>query len=261
MVSFLSPSDVSVRFPGTDAIELSGIEGVETIDKDGKPCVVLKINDKELNDFSKMVLRGTKKGHRTVSDLIRDLSLLGAAARSCTPIVCEAAHIALTPSNTYVSEVATFLAHKTLRRLALPKLRAYHAEDILEARLKLKDELQEFKAAILELVWLLHHRTELSGNLSSLSRECDILIDTKITSAVLLLEKAISMHENKKIQRILRATGGAILEIGKSLLTPSLAAALMGGSGALLQLSDGMKDQPPNIQIASFIYKVREKKF
>lgn len=250
-----------MRFPGTDAIELSGIEGVETIDKDGKPCVVLKINDKELNDFSKMVLRGTKKGHRTVSDLIRDLSLLGAAARSCTPIVCEAAHIALTPSNTYVSEVATFLAHKTLRRLALPKLRAYHAEDILEARLKLKDELQEFKAAILELVWLLHHRTELSGNLSSLSRECDILIDTKITSAVLLLEKAISMHENKKIQRILRATGGAILEIGKSLLTPSLAAALMGGSGALLQLSDGMKDQPPNIQIASFIYKVREKKF
>jgi len=261
VVSFFSPSDVPIRFPGTDEIELDGIEGIETIDEEGKKCVVIKTNLKELNNFSRIILRGFKKGNRTLSDMIRDLSIFTAAISSKTPIVCEAAHVALTPSDSHVSETSTFLAHRALQRLALPELRAYHAEDILEARLKLKDELFEFKAAILELVWLLYRHTESPRNLSTLSKECDILIDTKIASAMLLLQKAISEHKNKKIRRILRATGGAVLEIGKSLLAPSFSSILMGGSGALMKFSDGLKTQPPNIQVASFIYKIREKKF
>ncbi len=261
VVSFLSPADAAIRFAGMNEIEIPGIEGFERVDKDGKKFVVPKVSSKELNDLSRMVLKGVKKGERTVSDLIRDISLIGAAAVSRVPIVCEAVPISLTPSSRYVSEVAMFLAHKTLQRLVLPELCAYHTEDILEARLKLKGELQVFKAAILELVWLLHQRTELSNNFTHLSGECDILIDTKITSAVLLLEKAISDHKNKRIRRILRTTGGALLELGKSLLAPTLAGVLMGGSGALLKLSEGLESQEPSIQIASFIYKVRQKLF
>lgn len=261
VVSFLSPADAAARFPEMDDLEIPGIDGVETINKDGKSSVALKINKGELNNFSKMVLHGTKKGQRRVSDLIRDISLFGTAVKSGIPIICEYAHMTLTPSSTYVSEVASFLAHKTVQRLALPELRAYHAEDILEARIKLKSEILEFKASILDLVWELHKRVELNGDQRSLFKECDILIDTKITSAILQLENAISSHENNKIRRILKTTGGVVIELGKSLLTPNMAGALMGGSSALLKLAESMEKQPPTMQVASFIYKVRDKRF
>ena len=56
-------------------------------------------------------------------------------------------------------------------RRALPDLRAYRAEDILEARLKLKGELAGFKAGIRDLVWLLYERNDLSGNLMGIGHD------------------------------------------------------------------------------------------
>ena len=260
-ISFLSPSDVDARFPGSNATELAGIDGFETMEVQGKTSVVAKVDENNLSFASRLILAGFTNGPRTVSSLIRDASLISAAIQSELPIVCEKAHFSLAPTATRVSEVANFLAHRTFQKLALPELRAYHAEDILEARLKLKGELTEFKAGILELVWLLHQRNDLSGDLKGIGRDCDVLIETKIAAAVSSLEQAITKHESRAIRRILRATGGVLMELGKSLISPSITSALVGGSGALMKLSESMETQAPSIQIASFVYKARERKF
>lgn len=260
-VSFLSPSDVDARFPGSSDTELPGINGFERKDINGKSSLVASIDVDKLNHVSRLVLPGFANEPRTLSSVLRDAVLISAAIKSELPIVCEKAHISLTPSATRVSEISNFLAHRTLQKLALPELRAYHAEDILEARLKLKSELDEFKAGILELVWLLHQRKDISGDLRGLGLDCDLLIETKISAALYSLENAIARHESRVIRRILRATGGALLELGKSLLAPSMASALVGGSGALMKVSESLDAQAPTIQIASFIYKAREKNF
>lgn len=260
-ISFISPSDAVARFPGSGDTELPGIEAFEEKIVEGKPCIVVKADVKKLNYVSRLVLGGFSKQSRTVSSVIRDASLVSAAITSKLPIVCENAHITLSPTATRVSEVANFLAHRTFHKLALPELRAYHVDDILEARSKLKSELAEFKVGVLELVWLLHQHNDLRGDLRGLGRDCDVLIETKISAAVLSLEQAIAKHESKAIRRMLKATGTALMELGKSLITPSIAGALAGGSSALLKLSESMEAQGPNIQIASFVYKAREKKF
>lgn len=262
VIIYHSPKDVATKFLGSDEIEFPGIEVCEETEINEEKCrLVLKADIKNFNHLTWLVMKGLKKGKRTVASVIRDASLISAAAQSAIPIVCEHSHITLAPSVTRVSEVATFLSHRTFHKLALPELRAYHVEDILEARLKLKAELQEFRAGILDLVWLLHQRNDLAGDLRGIRADCDILIETKIAGAVLSLEHAISTHKNKKIQRILKATGGALLEFGKSLIAPTLPGLLMGGSGGLLKLSESIDTQLPQIQVASFLYKVCEKKF
>ena len=261
MISFLSPSDVESRFPGSNTTELSGIDGFESKVIDGKTSLVVKTDIKNLNQISRLVLAGISKEPRTISSVIRDASLLSAAITSELPIVCEKSQITLKPTPTHVSEVATYLAHRTFQKLALPKLRAYHAEDILEARLKLKGELAEFKAGIRDLVWLLDERNDLSGNLRGIGHHCDVLIETKITAAILSLEQAMAKHENQRIRRILKRFGTASVEIVRSNIVPSIAGALIGESSALMKLSESMEARAPNIQIASFVYRARERKF
>ena len=107
----------------------------------------------------------------------------------------------------------------------------------------------------------MHQQIDLNANLKALPRECDILIETKITSALLLLENAIKSHQSKGIRRILKTTGGALLEIGKSLISPSIANVLLGSSGAMLKTSELIDTQVPSNHIASFVYKLREKSY
>ncbi|MDZ5433577.1 hypothetical protein T3H00_13020 [Pseudomonas fluorescens] len=262
VISFYSPSDAITAFPGACSVELPGINGFRVADVNGTERVVVDIDKPKLNDLSRMVLGGFTKGStRTLSSILRDSSVLSVSMKASIPIVCSQNQISLAPSRSRVSEVSAFLAQRTFQRLALPELEAFHPDDILEARKRLKDELLEFRAGILELVWLLHQKTDIGGDLRTLSRECDILIDTKISASVSQLERAIAAHESKKVRRILKVTGGALLELGKSFLTPSLAGALLDASGAALKIAEGMEARAPSMQIASFVYKVREKRF
>jgi hypothetical protein len=261
IVSFYSPNDAATAFPGFNDVELPGILGFEEVEIDGKKSILVKTDNSKLNDLSKLVLGGFTQGKRTISTLLRDASVISAASKARIPIVCEKAHIAVAPTASRVSEVATFLAHRTFQRLALPQLEAYDPEDVLEARQKLSGELQEFRAGILELVWLLHQRTDIGAGHQDLGRHCDILIDTKISSAIGQLERAMAAHESKKVRRILKATGGVLLELGKSLLSPSWPAVLMASSGAVLKVAEGLEAKQPSIQIASFMYKVKNQRY
>jgi hypothetical protein len=259
ILSFYAPSDVTTAFPNSDELQLSGILGIEEVDIDGKKSMLLKIDDAKLNDFSRVLLRGFATGQRTVSTLLRDTSVISAAFTANIPIICEKAHIAVNPTPSKVSEVATFLSHRAFQKLALPELEAYHPEDILEARLKLNNELQEFRAGILELVWLLHQKVDIGTNLQSLGRHCDVLIDTKIASAIRQLENAIEAHNDKRIRRILKVSGGALLELGRAFVSPSLSTGLLWGSSAILKVAEGLETKQPSIQVASFVYKVKNR--
>lgn len=260
VVSFYSPSAVQAEFPTADSLELSGILGFEQIEVEGRSVVSVQIEPKKLNEFSRLLLQGVTHGTRTVSSLLRDVSVLSAAWSSSLPVVSRKGHMALNPSSSRVSEVATFLAHRTLQRLALPEFQAYEPEDILEARARLKPELIEFREGMLELVWLLHQKNDVGGDPSELVRHCDVLIDSKIAAAVSQLERAIKAHENKRIRRILRLAGGAALDVGKSLLSGGLPSTVMGSSGALLKVAEGLEARQPTVQIASFIYNVRRRR-
>lgn len=261
VISFYSPSEAVAAFPGGGSLEIPGIAfRVEEVR--GTTQVFVDTDESKLTNFSRLLLGGIGGGpNRTVSSMLRDLAVLAASMDSSIPIFCNQGQISPKPSNSRVSEVSAFLAQRTFQRLALPELQAYHPDDILEARNKLKDELLEFKAGILELVWLLHQKADIGGDLKGMGRECDILIDTKISAAVLQLESAIANHENTRIRRILRVTGGALLELGKSFLTPNIAESLLGAGGAALKIVEGMDAKAPSIQIASFVYKVRNKRF
>lgn len=261
VVSFYSPSDASEAFPGIDELDLPGIKGFKHITVNGKPQILLDSDPSKFNDFTRLLVGGIGEGHRTASRLIRDATILSASVQASLPIVCKKAQISAASSRSRVSEVSAFLAQRTFQRLALPELQAYHPDDILEARVKLKDELLEFREGILELVWLLHQKTDLGGNLQGLGHQCDVLIDTKISASVSQLERAISAHESKIIRRILKVTGGALLELGKSLLSPSVAESLLGVGNAALKVYEGLENTPPTVQIASFVYKVRNKRF
>jgi hypothetical protein len=260
IVTFLSPEEAMEKFPTSD-VNLDGIEGVTEVKSGEKTSLSLNIEKEKLSPLSKLILQGINPGQRTVSSLLRDVTLFSAAYTSKLPIVSTSAHISINRSESNVPTVANYLAHKALERLALPQLKAYHAEDILEARVKLRTEFIEFKAAILELVWLLHQKIDLDKNLETLPKECSILIDTKIASALLLFESAISTHKSNSIRRIFRSSGNVILELGKSLVSPDISTALLGGSAAMLKATESMNGSQPSNHIASYVYRLREKAY
>lgn len=260
VVSFYSPDEVPKAFPSNGEIELPGILGLEHVVVDGKGSLLVNVDESKLNDLSRKFIHGFGAETRTVDMFIRDISLLSASLKANIPIASEQAPIDLNLTSSRVHEVATLLSHRTLQKLALPALEAYDPEDILEARLKLKNELQEFRAGILELVWLIHQKVDISTNLNELSRHCDILIDTKIAPAVGQLERAMSAHGSNKVRRILRVSGGVLLEFGKALLTPTLPSTILAGSSALLKVSEELESKQPKIQVASFIYKVKSRR-
>ena len=260
VVSFYSPDDVKAEFVGSGDLELPGIIAVEETVHDGKPSLSLRTNNDRMNQLSQLILQKAAGETMTISSLLRHVSLLSAAWSSSLPVVGKNTQFSLRPSTSRVSEVATLLSHRTLQRLALPELLTYEPNDILEARRAFRSELLEYRDGMCELVWLLHQKIDIEREVDDLVRHCDVLIDSKIAPAVSQLERAIESYKSSKLRRILKLTGGAALELGKSTLTGGLPTGLMGGSSALLKMADGLETRAPTVQIASFVYKVRKAK-
>ncbi len=226
---------------------------------DGEKKVILYADPSRQDDVTKILLGGISDGPRTVSAMLRDLTILGASVGARIPVLCKGGCIILTPSRTFVSEAADHLASVAVRALVLPELEAYNAEDILEARLKLASDLQAFRAGILDLVWLLYERSGLIDDISKFQRDCEVLVSTKLVAALSSLEAAIHSHKNKGIRRILKTTGGVFMEIGKASVGGGFLGLLLGASGAALKISEHMEVSSPTVPIASYLYKIREK--
>ncbi|WP_150141540.1 hypothetical protein [Candidatus Enterovibrio escicola] len=260
VVKFFSPN-AALEYYSISTVELDGIESIGKTQAGNKKTMSVIVEEEKLSPLSRLILKGVGSDKKVVSSFLRDVILFSVAHSAKLPVVLDGTQHSTNPNKDTVGFAAGYLSHKALEKLALPQLRAYHVEDILEARIKLKNEFFEFKAAILDLVWLLHQQANLYEDIDSLPKHCEILIDTKVKSALMLLESAIGAHQNKSIRRILQPTGNVILELGKSLISPDISASILGGSAAILKATESIGGNEPTNHIASYIYKLRERKF
>ncbi len=157
-----------------------------------------------------------------------------------------------------IERLSTTLATTAISQLALPQVRPAHVDDLLEARTALKDELLEFRAGILNLTWLLHQQVKGTNDLSEIRQEADMLVNTKIRAAVLLLEHRMQQHENKRIRRMLFGTGRVLVDAAKMFLPGGWQEKLVAGGKALLQTATEIDSaKPPEDQIATYLYKLK----
>ncbi|HUU18782.1 MAG TPA: hypothetical protein VMW72_16650 [Sedimentisphaerales bacterium] len=165
------------------------------------------------------------------------------------------------PSNMKQAEtLSEVLAQSAICQLALPDVRAVHAEDVLEARTELEDELLEFRAGILKLTWLLHHQIKNKDDLEQIRHEADTLTNTKIKGSLLSLENRMRQHKKKRIRRMLFGTGRVLVEATKLFLPSGAAEKMISGGKGLLQLATELDSaKPPEDQVATYLYKLKGK--
>ena len=156
--------------------------------------------------------------------------------------------------------LADTLAASAICQLALPDVRAVHAEDIIEARTVLRDELLEFRAGILDLTWLLHQQVTDEDDLTEIRHEADMLVNTKVKASLLSLENRMRQHEKKRIRRLLFGAGRVLVDAAKLFLPGGISEKFIAGGKTLLQVAteiDGNK--PPTDQVATYLYKLRRR--
>ena len=152
------------------------------------------------------------------------------------------------------------LAESAISQLALPDIRIVYVEDLLEARVELKDELLEFRAGILKLTWLLHQHVQNKNDLEQIRQEANTLTNTVIKGSLLSLENRMRQHKKKTIRRMLFGTGRVFVEATKLFLGAGAAEKMISGGKSLLQLAtevDGTK--LPEDQVATYLYKLKGK--
>lgn len=152
------------------------------------------------------------------------------------------------------------LAQSSIYQLALPDIRATHAEDILEARFQLIDELLEFRAGILKLTYLLHQQVQNKNDLEEIRQEANILTSTIIKGSLLSLEGRMRQHKTKTIRRMLFGTGRILVEATKLFFPAGTAKKMISGGKSLLQLATEIDNAtPPEDQVATYLYRLKGK--
>jgi hypothetical protein len=161
-------------------------------------------------------------------------------------------------SSTRTKQPSELLAITAISQLSLPHIRPAHVHDLLEARTALRDELLEFRAAILNMTWLLHQQVKGKNDLDEIRQEADMLVNTMIKAAVMSLEHRIQQHENKRIRRMLFGTGRVLVDAATVFLPGGLQEKLAAGGKALLQTATEIcSAKPPEDQIATYLYKLK----
>lgn len=202
------------------------------------------------------------KSRTTIGELIRSLDAYSVAKRYELPLAGSFGFPFDLMSGTAKGEVeatANVLAHSTICQLALPDIVAIDPEDILLIKEKLNEELIEFRVGILELTWLLRQSVTNKQALDEIRHEAEIIIHSKVTSALTSLEQRIKRHEKGRIRKMLFSSGRVIINSVKLFLPGGVSEMLLGASKSLFQLAVEVDSQkPPSDQVASFIYQLRK---
>lgn len=177
------------------------------------------------------------------------------------PLVTDEAYISIANSEEKSAEILSeVLTQSAICQFALPDVKAIHIDDLLEARIELKDELLEFRAGILKLTWLLHQRVENKNDLEQIRQEADTLVNTVIKGSLLSLENRMRQHKKKAIRRILFGTSRVLVEAAKLFLPSGAAEKMISGGKGLLQLAMEIDSaKPPEDQVAMYLYRLKGK--
>lgn len=224
---------------------------------DNKEKLVLQTNKKNVNSITGKILNIINNNDKfKVSDFIRTIDLYSVAETYNIPLFSDQQNIII--NKNYTDFLSENLALISICDLAIPELNTENPENILIARDKLKDELSEFKAGILELTYLLHQNTHHDHlTYKEFLNECSILVNTKIKSSILNLENRIKTNKNKNIKNMfilgakLLLSGGNILICGNE--TKSI---LENGLSFADNLSGLVNLDKPEHKIASYVLKL-----
>jgi hypothetical protein len=155
-------------------------------------------------------------------------------------------------------QLSDVLGTTAISQLALPRIGTTHVDDLLEARDRLKDELLEFRAGVLSLTWLLYQQVKNKNDLNEVRQEADVLVNTTIKAAVMSLETRMRQHENKRIRRMLLATGRVLVEAAKMFLPSTWQERLIAGGKTLVQTATEIDSvKPPEHQVAAYLCKLK----
>lgn len=156
--------------------------------------------------------------------------------------------------------ISTALAESAICELALPDVKVFHIDDLLEARHELKDELLEFRAGTLKLTWLLRQEVKDTNDLERIRHEANFLTSTIIKGALLSLENRIRQHKKKCIRRILLSGSRVLVEATKLFLPGGATEKMISGGKTFLQLATEIDNAKlPEDQVAMYLYKLRGK--
>ncbi|APC41036.1 hypothetical protein [Clostridium estertheticum] len=234
---------------------------LELIDKPGH--LGFKIQNSKMNNLTKNIVQAILSGNNnkiTVSELIRAANIYSVAEAYSIPIFSghESYNSGVKIDNKdYVSFLSENLAIMSICELALPEMVTQNPEDILIAREKLKDELLEFKAGILELTYLLHQKIDSNrSSYNQIANECTVLINTKIKASLISLENKINKNKNKRIKNMI-VIGAKLLLSGGNIFTCANEAKSIIESGISIadNLSSLINIDKPEHKIASYIFK------
>lgn len=209
----------------------------------------------------------TKNVEKETELLLNGLELAGtdtsymASKAYCYPLVTDYTELqALNNNEETTKKYAQLLAQSAICQLALPDVKATNAEDILEARTELRDELLEFRAGILKLTWLLYQRVENKNDLEQIRQEAGTLVNTIIKGSLLSLENRMRRHKKKRIRRMLFGTGRVLVEATKLFLPSGAAEKMISGGKSFFQLATEIDNvKPPEDQVAMYLYKLKGK--
>lgn len=165
-------------------------------------------------------------------------------------------------SNTkiFTEHLIALLAQCAICELSLPGINAGEVDDLLSARIALKDELIEFRAGIRSLTELLHQQVKGKHDFQEIREEAEVLVNTKIRGALMSLENRMRRHKDKRIRRILVRGGRVLGEAAKLFLPGGWSEKLVAGGKSLVQLATEIDNaKPPEDQVATYLYKVRSK--
>jgi hypothetical protein len=194
-------------------------------------------------------------------ELLRTVMALGTAKRYKLPLVTDKHSL---PHNTFqysgqeVALLSDILARSAITTLALPNLRTTDPEDILRAKDVLKNELIQFRIGVLDLTYLLRQNVNNRSDLIEITKEAEVIVNTKIKASLLDLENRISQSNDSRVKRLLFASSKIAFDIVKLFLPGGVPEKIIAGAKSLFQLATTIDEKTkPESQIAGFIYGLK----
>lgn len=214
----------------------------------------LHLNIKSLNDneITKAMLEKISTGKCTAGELARIINVYTLSMEYNIPIIKKNVR----KVECSAQSLSDLLAIKTLCKLALPQINSTNVEDIIKVRKELQDELLEFRAGILDITYLLYQSMKSTPKeIIDINQEMNMLIDTKIQSAIISLEHKLVSNKKKRFPNIILHGGkfiisGALLALGLGDTVSTL-----NNSHSFLQSISDMESlvDKPEDKIASYI--------
>ena len=205
----------------------------------------------------------SRQERTTVGDFMRILTSFSIAETYKIPVISDSFNLKhnhkLDSSKEKIDIVSQYLAILAIGELVFPEFYASNGQDILKAKQKLSNELIEFRAAILDLTYLVSQKTYNKNDVIDYRRECSELVNTKIKSALTLLERRIGEFNRNRILNLTMLGTKIILNLANFFTAGlNVSDAFSSGVGSIDALDQLNKLESPTNSVATFLVQMKQ---